>query len=131
MSPSKLLPTHFESCTVSFDFTEVDLFEKYRERPIVTTTHQTVPLGSISGGEIVKSYFPLALTDSKKVEVWTVSLDTTSKVILKETYEDITDTTKSDSLSRASLIFYEESIAKRVLEAFKHAADLCRGKEAF
>jgi hypothetical protein len=127
----KTLPTHFESCTVSFDFTEVDIFEKYRDHPIVTTTHQTVPLGAIAGGEIVKSEFPLSLTDSKKVDVWTVSLDATSRVILKNTYEEISDTAKSESLNRASLIFYEESIAKRVLEAFKHAADLCRGKEAF
>jgi hypothetical protein len=127
----RTLPTRFESCTVSFDFTEVDIFEKYRDRPIVTTTHQTIPLGALSGGEIVKSYFPLALTDSTKVEVWTVVLHTTSKVILNETYEDLGDTRKSESSSVASLIFYEESIAKRVLDAFNHAADLCRGKEAF
>jgi hypothetical protein len=40
--------------------------------------------------------------DSTKVEVWTVFLHTTSKVILKGTYEDLGDTTKNESVSAAS-----------------------------
>ncbi len=67
----------------------------------------------------------------KQVEEWNVYLNTASKVILSETHEDLNNSTKSESVNFAFLGFYEESIANRVLEAFKHAAELCRGKEPF
>ena len=67
----------------------------------------------------------------KKVDKWEVWLLASSKVILSEEHEDLNNTTKSESQSGFCLTFYDESIAKRVLEAFKHAADLCRGKESF
>ena len=69
--------------------------------------------------------------DSKKLDRWTVDLNLTSKVVLNETHEDLNNTTKSEGQKWAFIIFYDESVAKRVLEAFKHAADLCRMKEPF
>jgi hypothetical protein len=66
-----------------------------------------------------------------QIEEWAGVLYTTSKVILLEKHDGERNTNEIESLDFAGLIFYEESIAKRVLEAFKHAADLCRGKEPF
>ena len=57
--------------------------------------------------------------------------ETDSNVILEEEHEDLRDTTKSDTVNRAFMLFNDESIAQRVLKAFLHSADLCRGKEAF
>jgi hypothetical protein len=131
----RTVPTHFDSCTVSFDYTEVEIFEKHRDRPIVTTTRQTVPLGAVSGTKVINDSVPLSLNDAheidKKVDRWIVSLDTTSKLVLSETHEDLSNTTTSESQNFAILVFYDESIANRVAAAFKHAADLCRKKEPF
>jgi hypothetical protein len=37
----------------------------------------------------------------------------------------------TDNMSSASLRFNDESVARRVAEAFHHASDLCRKKEPF
>ena len=75
-------------------------------------------------------------------------LGTTSKVILEDTRttssmmwtpfpgspklkNKFDDVLKSDSMDYAGLMFGDELLAKKMLGAFKHAADLCRGKEAF
>jgi S1-C subfamily serine protease len=126
------VPIRFDSCTVIFDFTEVQIWEKYRDSPWVTTTRYTVPLGAIAGGEVVTDSLSLSFSpDSKKIESWTVILHASSKMVLEETHKDLNNTTKSESQKMAFLTFNEESTAKRVLDAFKHAADFCRGKEPF
>jgi len=131
----RTVPVRFDSCTVSFDLTEVDVWAAYRDRPIVSTTRQVVPLGALTGSRVMKNSIRLSLDSSnkieKQVEEWNVYLNTASKVILSETHEDLNNSTKSESVNFAFLGFYEESIANRVLEAFKHAAELCRGKEPF
>jgi hypothetical protein len=124
-------PIRFDSCTVIFDLTEVDTWEKFHERPITTATRYTVPLGAITGGTVDADNVILSIPDSKKLDRWIVDLSTSSKVVLDETHEDVNNTTKSQSQKWAFIIFYDESVAKRVLEAFKHAADLCRVKEPF
>jgi hypothetical protein len=58
-------------------------------------------------------------------------LTTNSGDILIETHESLNKTTEGKATSFAVLVFFEESIAKRVSGAFKHAAELCRGKEPF
>lgn len=50
---------------------------------------------------------------------------------VKEAHESVNDKRESKSSYVAILIFYEEEIAQRVSTAFKHAAELCRGKEPF
>ena len=67
----------------------------------------------------------------KTLDMWMVFLYSTSKDIISETHEDLYNTTVADTMTGATLIFYEEAIANRVLEALKHAMDLCRGKEPF
>ena len=48
----RTIPIRFDSCAVISNFTEVDTWEKFRQRPIVTTTRYTVPLGAITGGTV-------------------------------------------------------------------------------
>jgi hypothetical protein len=125
----RTVPIAFESCIIIFDDIEVEVWGKYPHNPIISTTRYTVPLGALTGGEVMK--YSISLSDSEKLETWSVVLKAASRVILSETYEDLNNTTKSESWKDAAVVFYEESIAKRVLDAFKHAADLCRGKEPF
>jgi hypothetical protein len=128
----RTLPIRFDSCTVSYDRITVETWAKYRDSPIVKTVRQTIPLGSLTGGKVDH---PGALDAEnmlgQKVDTWFVVLDATSKVILSEAHEDSNNTTKSESMDYAFLVFYEESITNRVLEAFKHAAALCKGKAPF
>ena len=44
---------------------------------------------------------------------------------------DLRNKTTTEPTSVTVLVFYEEWIAQRVADAFKLAADLCRGKEPF
>ena len=135
----RIIPRHFESCTISFDDSEVWVWEKYRELREVNTTRYAVPLGEISDVSI------LTPADLPKVpgkpELWSVALITKSNAILKETWtvivgagdsdENAPRTTQSESVNAAFMDFTEEATTKRVVQAFKHAADLCRGKEVF
>jgi len=125
----RTVPKQFESCTVVFDSTEVEVWEKYRQHPIVSTRRYTVPLGALTEVWIMKDDLPLST--SEKLAMWLVVLETTSNVVLSEEHEDLRNTTKSESRKTAFIAFNDESTAKRVLEAFNHAANLCRGKEAF
>jgi hypothetical protein len=130
----RTVPTHFDSCTVSFDLIEADVWANFPDVPIVTTTHETFPLGAISFGEVRKSSMSVQSTSSKiekQLDEWDVYLDAISNAVLWETHEDLKNTTKSESVKFAVLSFYDESIANRVLEAFLHGAVLCRGKEPF
>jgi hypothetical protein len=132
----RTVPIRFESCTVIFDWTEVEVWGRSPKRPILSTTRYTVPLGALTGGEVMKQSLCLSPVmfrpcDSKEQETWTVVLDTKSNVILSETHEDLNNTTKTESQKSALMMFSDESIANRVLEAFKHAANLCPKKEAF
>ena len=82
------------------------------DRPIVTTTRYTVPLGALTGSDVWKYDIPLSL--SKSVEAWVVTLKTTSKVMLSETHEDVRNTTKNEGQDRVSIGFYDKTIANRV-----------------
>lgn len=123
------VPIRFDSCTVVFDFTQTN--DNHIRPPLATTTRTTVPLGAIAGGTVTMDDEILSRSPEKKLERWTVELDATSKVILSETHQSLDNTTKTESQSWAFIPFFDESIAKRVLDAFKHAAELCRGKELF
>jgi hypothetical protein len=128
------IPIRFESCTVAYEVKDMTIREKFRDRPETTTTRMTVPLGSVTKVEVTEdsSTIQVSLSKSKSVEEWIVTLATTpTKSILQETHETVHNTTNTESSDLTILIFYEESIAQRVSEAFKHAADLCRGKEPF
>lgn len=117
----RTIATRFDSCTISFDNVEVSIYEKYPHDPVTEVSRYTVPLGALKGGKI----------NGICKECWAVYLEADSNVILNEDHVDLGNTTKSDAGKYAFLIFKDESIAQRVLKAFLHAADLCRGKEPF
>lgn len=125
-----MVPIRFESCTVIFESRAVWIWKHDKpEFPILMTSRWTVPLGAIKGGRVIKGKpTPFVVPQTQE---WVVRLDATSKVILDEDHDNLSDVTKTESDDFAILIFYEEPIANRVLEAFKHAAELCRGKEPF
>jgi V8-like Glu-specific endopeptidase len=126
---SRTIATHFDSCTITYDWIEVGIWEKYPHNPITHVLRLQVPLGAVTNGKVFKD--ETITTDQSKLERWGVMLETDSNVILEEEHEDLRDTTKSDTVNRAFMLFNDESIAQRVLKAFLHSADLCRGKEAF
>ncbi|MGO9230633.1 MAG: S1C family serine protease [Bryobacteraceae bacterium] len=124
----RTIPVAFESCTVSFDFTDTRRSEKYPAYPRSQTTRQTIPLGALTGGSVKKDN--LNKVDNTIEASW-VFLNTGSQVVLSESRDSLHDSPENDSKDYAFLVFFDESVAQRVLGAFKHAADLCRGKEAF
>lgn len=130
----RTVPVRFDTCTIVYDYKEVDVFEKFRQFPEELTTRYTIPLGSLTGeGRVTK--FPVPLSTSKSFDTWLIGLDAKSKVILSETEETGLDgrkTAKTESHDTLAIGFLpDESMAKRILEALKHAAELCRGKEPF
>jgi hypothetical protein len=136
---TKVAPTRFDSCDVTVDETSVIVFKNElgpnRDMQKVETTRWTVPLGAVT---IVSAYLSETFRSSEpsepsdpKIETWAVLMSGTSKVILHQTHEDVFDKTVNESLDFAVLHFSEESTAKRVSDAFRHAAELCRGKEPF
>ncbi len=124
------VPIRFESCTIVFDSTETNLWEKYPTTPDVNTTRYTVPLGEFGDGRVFQGG-PSVQGKSGRIDFWIVGIETKSKVILEESYQSVGNIKKTESRDSAILIFYEESIANRVLLALRHAAELCRGKEPF
>jgi hypothetical protein len=126
----RTVPVRLEACTVVLDVISKSI---PREPPLVTvtyTTRYTIPLGALDKGYAFK------LNKQRddivyKADGWVVPLQSKSQVILSENHEDLGNTTKSESLDFFALRFNDESMAKRVQEAFNHAADLCRGKEPF
>jgi hypothetical protein len=103
-----------------------------RDMQKVETTRWTVPLGAITSASVsLIQTLESSEPSDPKIETWGVLLSATSKVILHETHEDAFNKTVTENLDYAAVHFSEESTAKRVSDAFKHAAELCRGKEPF
>jgi hypothetical protein len=121
----RTVPTKFESCTVVIDSTEIIIWEKFPNVSETTTMRFTIPLGTVTDGMVRKT------VGLDKFDKFDVELDSTAQDILYELHESVNNTTQTRSQDFAMFFFYDESIANRVLEAFKHAADLCRGKEPF
>jgi hypothetical protein len=132
-------PKRFDSCTISLDETEVWIWDKYPTLRDVHTRRYTLPLSELAG---VSAFNTKDLIKDPEIpEGWTVKLQTKSRVILSEMWSVIlsigeandnpSGAVKTESVDSLHIFFKEESIAKRAREAFNHAADLCRGKEAF
>lgn len=126
-------PIRFDSCTVVFETKEASIWEKFpKSSPGEDTSRFTVPLGDLTGVEVKKDSIPLSRSASERLDTWPLILETTpSKSVLQETRNSVNNTSTTEASYVAVLIFYEEPLARRVSEAFKHAADLCRGKEPF
>ncbi len=140
----RTVPVRFDSCVAVFDqiVTETpskELFDRTRRKfPTITLTdvtstytiRLTIPLGSLDAGQALN--MPKQIYETiRKVDEWDVELRSKSKVILSEVLHDDSGREKNDTLDLALLPYNDESIAKRVQDAFNHAAELCRGKEPF
>jgi Trypsin-like peptidase domain len=125
----RTVPASFESCTVVFDQSGLTRQDNPPYLRVKYTTRYTIPLGALDQGRVFN--FKQKDDLSYKGTAWFVSLHSKSQIILSETQEDFLNTTKTESVNDASLIFGDEALARRVQEAFNHAAELCRGKEPF
>jgi hypothetical protein len=131
----------FDSCSVAFGTVEVETRKEQPAwmsaqgagaTPFIITHRYTVPLGVITGLYVR----PLKnATDDLFIsgETWSYRLLLVSKSneLLDVTSYNDGRPTRTESTDVVSLPFNDESIANRVLEAFKHAADLCRKKDVF
>jgi hypothetical protein len=127
----------FDTCNVEFG--SMTSHTTNDHPMVVSTTRYTLPLGVLTGGSVElhfndmnngantiygeKASYWLYLTSKSKE----ISLYLSSEMSGRGTLVPPT----SESVSVLNLRFRDEAIAQRVLDAFKHAADLCRGKEPF
>jgi hypothetical protein len=125
------------ACTVSVGKVTV---ESSRELGVDTFTNRyTLPLGSLSESSVIPFPVPNNLGGGTFISgerfAYNLLLTTNSKeivwlTVLERQRDGATDH-RTSSEAKFSLMFSDQSIAKRILEAFRHAADLCRGKEPF
>lgn len=133
----KVVPTRFDSCTVTVEETWVSVGKNQfgpnsADLQKVETIRWTVPLGAVTDVSVLlEQTLESSEPSDPKIATWGVFLKTASKAVLHETHEDVFNKTVTESLDYAALDFSEESTAQRVSEAFKHAVELCRGKEPF
>lgn len=135
----RLIPERFESCTIVFHDVEEWIWEKYPMVREVHTTRHTIPLGALTDLSI--SRLNEYIKDPAYANVWAVFLQANSKIMLDENWSNVLDIRENDdgkkrnmrneNVKTVCLSFNDESIAKRVLEAFKHATVLCNAREAF
>jgi hypothetical protein len=127
----RTIATHFVSCSISFDSIEVTVWDKFPANPITITTRYTVPLGALTSVSLMRLKLPVKVSPAETIEKPVVVLAASENVILSAEHEDLRDKTKAESGKDAFITFDDEPIANRVIEAFRHAADLCRGREPF
>jgi hypothetical protein len=130
------LPGAFDSCTVTL----TQRWGTDVKPPLVLRSRSTVPLGLIIDSRIDRERAAKVGSVSQGSEWhYVLSLKTKLKDIPWE-LEREKESTASDSTptppsrvvaDSVGIPFDDESLAKRVQEAFKHAADLCRSKEPF
>jgi hypothetical protein len=128
----RTIPIRFDACTISFDTVTVHTYAKSPDRPMSIVVRYTVPLGAITKATVIPNSFD-AFDDMgkiSKVNYWEVDFSAATRVLLKEEHDPDNSVT-SDTRYDTDWVFYEESLANRVLKAIKHAADLCRTKEPF
>jgi hypothetical protein len=96
-------------------------------------------LGIIASGSVERQYNDgkdgVNIVSGDKSSYW-LSLTSHSKEISVSLSTEMPDLgiklpPKGSTTDHFHLSFSDESIAKRVLEAFHHASDLCRKKDAF
>jgi len=100
----------------------------------VLSWRYTVPLGVLAEGEVVHLEnidVPGETFISGEKWAYRVLLKSKSNNITLAAFSPNSKIPVTTTTSNLFLKFNDESIAKRVLAAFMHAADLCRGKEPF
>jgi hypothetical protein len=120
----------FDSCNVVFGQTESRLKGEQDIRPLVITSQFTVPLSIIDRGAMMKARVdPIHFRGGETTDM--VSMGSASNLIVHQTHYSGDASVKSEMVNLAVLFFNDESLARRVQEAFSHAADLCRKREVF
>jgi hypothetical protein len=125
---TRTVPVSFESCTVALDHIGTSVLKNYSYREVNFRSRYTIPLGALEMEQVTKWEQSSDLV--LKGAPWVVSLHARSKVILCEEHQE-SGNTRSQGTDYVPLYFNDGSIAKRVQEAFNHAAELCRGREPF
>jgi len=125
-----------DSCTVTVGEEMITSSMQYpTQQPAVMTFRHTVPLGILVGGT-VERHDTILWSNAKLIggDRWDykVTLRGTSKEVLSHVFgNSLERPLSSENLDHFELDFSDESLAQRVLTAFRHAADLCRNKEVF
>jgi hypothetical protein len=144
-STSALKVWKLDSCTVTVGDEITSTYSNRPDKTMLVSEH-TIPLGSIKYGKVVahdnttngicgllpdswQSNTPSAFSGGDRWE-YCVRLESESKVIRSRLYGDQFQD-QVTLIYGVSLSFADESLARRVLAAFLHAADLCRAKEPF
>lgn len=120
-----------DSCTAVIGFDSTTEVEGVQSSA-TNTVRYTIPLGLINGGFAEKkpteTSNPVVSGDQWE---YVLNLTASSAGILDQTYVSGLGRSSSRTTDAVQLMFPEESIAQRVLEAFRHAGELCRNKEPF
>ena len=128
--------TSVDSCTVVVGEIEVDTpLEHLELHPLVATDLWTVPLTALIGWTVEhRENEEDPEFQFVSGERWSYRLFLTSNA--NEIYRVLSFSAPSipantASMNRLNIIFNDESLARRVAQAFHHASDLCRKGEAF
>ena len=129
-----------DSCTVVFGYVVTNTsVVNFGFPPSVATFRYTLPLGVLTGGVVIpainrlyatgifvsgeRSGYRLQLSGAKEISLATSLFSQSISGPITRSDSRVTDF--------AVLTFNDESLAQRVLQAFNHAAALCRKKEPF
>ena len=99
----------------------------------VFTARYTLPLGVLTGGAVMRTENTVEGFSFVSGEQWgyRVLLIGGKEILFTRSTSGPPPLSDSITTDRFWLTFNDESLAQRVLEAFKHAAALCREKESF
>lgn len=126
----------FESCTVAFGSVEVEKTTEPRDLGSTHSVQFTVPLGILTTGYVdrIESLFSMHDEIFVSGDKWfyvvylkSKSAELSQRVSFDSRHWEPT----AESVDTAFLKFNDESVARRVVEAFHHAAEFCRKKEVF
>ena len=101
--------------------------------PDVITVRYTLPLGVLAGGYVVHEPATVAGFTFVSGEQWAyyLWLNGPKEISLAVSMSGPSPRSEASTTDHLFLIFNDESLAQRVLQAFNHAASLCRKKEVF
>ena len=128
--------TSFDSCTVAFgDIEDTTIKEHPEWGNLKSSSSHTVPLGALTGWVVEhrqneeNSNFQFVSGDEWSYRLFLSS--TSREIYSKLSFSNPEIPTRTQSMDRLNIAFNDESMAQRVAQAFHHASDLCRKKEAF
>ena len=125
------------SCTGVFDrvLTTTIMDDRPPRSAVAGTWRDTVPLGAITGAGVahMENLEAAAKATFISGEMWgyRVILTSKSKDISEAAFPPNSSVPVITTSSGFFLVFNDESLANRVLEAFWHAAELCRKQDVF